>query len=328
MSVHPMWGKYPTLYTELTSVLDLMEHSIQISNKDISTAILTMINAGGKLLRPAYLLLFSQFGSQNDPEKVTALAASLEMLHTASLIHDDVVDESTLRRGLPTIQAHFDKKTAVYAGDYLFVCCFKLLSTYASSLKSVQLNVSGMEKILTGEMGQMASLYNTNMTVKQYLQNISGKTAELFALSCFIGAYENGTSEAFAKKCGKIGENIGIAFQILDDILDYTQQADNIGKPVLLDVRNGVYSLPLIYALQKDAPALLPYLQKKEQMTDEDVRMVHSLVRKLGGVAQAEEAAQKYTDTALQAIRKLPKNGGNTKQLLLAITQELVTRKN
>ena len=114
------------------------------------------------------------------------------MLHTASLIHDDIVDQADTRRSLPTIRAQFGNDVAVYAGDYLFVCCFKLLADYAGSLKSLQINSRSMETILAGELGQMSKRYDLNVTIEDYLENISGKTAELFALSCFIGAYESG----------------------------------------------------------------------------------------------------------------------------------------
>lgn len=328
MNIHPMWDRYPELATELATTLNLMEKSILLKNKDIETAILSMIHSGGKLLRPAYQLLFSQFGKDRNSEKATALAASIEMLHTATLIHDDIVDEAYIRRGLPTIRSTFGNNIAVYAGDYLFVCCFKMLSDYSSSLKSIQLNSRSMEKILTGELGQMDSRYKLNMTVKEYLENISGKTAELFALSCFVGAYESGTSERFAKNCGEIGSNIGIAFQIIDDILDYTQSSKTLGKPVLEDVRQGIYSLPLIYALQENSTELHPLLEKRERLTSEDITQIYTLVHASGGVIKAQELATEYTNNALQAIQKLPKTIAGTKDILFDITQTILNRTN
>lgn len=286
-----------------------------------------MIHAGGKLLRPAYQLLFAQFGPEQDEKKATSLAASIEMLHTATLIHDDIVDESELRRGLPTIRSTFGNDTAVYAGDYLFICCFKLLSDYSTSLKSLQLNSRSMEKILDGELGQMDDRYKLDQTVDEYLANISGKTAELFALSCSVGAFESGNSERFAKKAGVIGQNIGIAFQIMDDLLDYQADAATLGKPVLEDVRQGVYSLPLIYALNQDNSQLRPYLEKQKQMTVEDTLQVQRLVQELGGVDYAQQLATEYTEQALKDIRKLPENYFNTKEKLERLTSQILSRK-
>lgn len=326
MNIHPMWEQYPVLQQELSTTLELMEESVKLKNKQVEQAILAMIHSGGKLLRPAYQLLFSQFGPEQDEKKATALAASIEMLHTATLIHDDIVDDAATRRGLPTIRSQFGNDTAVYAGDYLFVCCFKLLADYASSIKSLQLNSRSMEKILSGELGQMSSRYNTKITVKEYIENISGKTAELFSLSCFVGAFESGCSERFAKQAAQIGLDIGIAFQIIDDILDYTQDEQTIGKPVLEDMRQGVYSLPLIYALQNDADALLPYLVKRDTMSLQDTQTVLHLVQGLGGVQKAQQLAADHTEKALKAIQKLPATSQQTKENLAALTRAILVR--
>ena len=328
MKLHPIWKPYPSISKELTNTLNLMEKSINLKNKSVEQAVLEMIHSGGKLLRPAYQLLFSQFGPEQDRKKAMALAASIEMLHTATLIHDDIVDDADLRRGLPTVRSSFGNDVAVYAGDYLLVCCFKLLADYSGSLKSLQLNSRSMEKILSGELGQMDSRYKLDGTVDQYLENISGKTAELFGLSCFIGAYESGMNQRFAKKCGDIGLNIGIAFQIIDDILDYTQDSQVIGKPVLEDVRQGIYSLPLLYALQENTAALLPYLEKRENMTDEDTQKVFTLVHELHGVEKAQALASDYTSKALTAIDKLPENDQQTKNILSTITKKILNRTN
>lgn len=327
MKLHPMWQEYPDLAKQLTTTLELMESVVKLKNKKVEAAVLDMIQAGGKLLRPAYQLLFSQFGPDQDKKKATSLAASIEMLHTATLIHDDIVDESALRRGLPTIRSAFGNDTAVYAGDYLFICCFKLLSDYSTSLRSLQLNSRSMEKILDGELGQMDDRYKLDQTVAEYVENISGKTAELFALSCSVGAFESGNSERFAKKAGTIGLNIGIAFQIMDDLLDYQADAATLGKPVLEDVRQGVYSLPLIYALNQEKEQLRPYLEKKKQMTDEDTLQVQKLVQQLGGVAYAQQLAADYTEEALKDIRKLPDNFFGTKETLERLTSQILTRK-
>ncbi|MBO0473901.1 polyprenyl synthetase family protein [Enterococcus ureasiticus] len=328
MNIHPMWKKYPELAKDLNSTLKLMENSVNLKNKEFENAVMSMIHSGGKLLRPAYQLLFSQFGEKREGKKAVALAAAIELLHTATLIHDDIVDDADIRRGLPTIRSQFGNSTAVYAGDYLFVSCFKLLADYSSSLKSIQLNSRSMEKILSGELGQMDNRYNLDMTIDQYLENISGKTAELFSLSCFVGAYESGTSDRFAKNCGKIGENIGIAFQIIDDVLDYTQSPEQIGKPVLEDVRQGVYSLPLLYALEEGRETLLPYLEKGETLTETETNKIYELVHSFGGVAKAQKLAEKYTQQSLKGISKLPETSTNAKNELLTITQAILARTN
>lgn len=328
MELHPMWNNYPILQTELTETLHLMEDSVQLKNKDVEKAIFTMIHAGGKMLRPAYQLLFSTFGHETNRQKTIAIAASLEMLHTATLIHDDIVDEADFRRGVPSLRSTFGNNIAVYAGDYLFVSCFKLLSTYSSSMKSLQINSRSMEKILDGELGQLDNRYHTDLTIEDYLTAISGKTAELFALSCSIGAYESGTTKKFAEEAGKIGLAIGMAFQIMDDILDYTQSSDTLGKPVLEDVKQGVYSLPLLFALQANRERLLPYLQKKEQITAAEQQIIFQSVHDLGGITAAQDLAHQYTTEALTRIKKLPDTPTHTREQLAAITSAILVRKN
>ena len=328
MTLHSMWEPFPTLQKDLTKTLALMENALHIKNKDVEQAIIEMIRAGGKLLRPAYQILFAQFGAEKDENKILALAAAIEMLHTATLIHDDIVDDSDLRRNLPTVRARFGNATAVYAGDYLFVACFRMMANYATSMKSLQMNSRSMEKILAGELGQMDKHYYTEVTIDDYLENISGKTAELFALSCAIGAFESGSTQMFAKKASEIGHDIGMAFQILDDILDYSQDRDAIGKPVLEDVRQGIYSLPLLYALEQNPTALKPLLAKKEQMTPDEALAVLHIVEETKGVERAQKLATKYTDDALKAIQKLPNHPDGVKETLLQITKLILHREN
>ncbi|MGX7418886.1 polyprenyl synthetase family protein [Carnobacterium gallinarum] len=324
MKVHPMWQEYPELQVELEKTLALIKKNINVRNKDIEATIIELINSGGKLLRPAYSLLFSKFGTEQNPEKARAIAAALEILHMATLIHDDIVDDSPTRRGTQTIQAKYSKDVAVYAGDYLFTVCFKLLARYSSSLESIEIDTRGMERILMGELDQMHLRYNQKITVRQYLTQISGKTAQLFALSCYSGALESGTSKKFSRNCYYIGNHIGMAFQIMDDILDYSQDDVSFGKPVLEDVRQGVYSIPLIFALRKQPKSFAPYLDKKDKMTEEDIQAVHQLVIELGGLAEAQDLATKYTAKALKDIKKLPNIP--EKEIIMELTTTMLER--
>lgn len=324
MKIHPMWHEYPTLAPELASALTLIEKQITTNNTPVAKAIMEMINGGGKLLRPAYCLLFSRF-QDTDREKMIALAAAIETLHTATLIHDDIIDKSPTRRNQVTIQKQFGPDTAVYAGDYLFVVCFKLLAHYASSLRSIQQDSGSMEKILKGELDQMATRYQTQITINDYLKQVSGKTGQLFALSCFIGAYESGGTTNFAKTAEKIGMNIGIAFQLLDDILDYTSDGETLGKPVYEDVRSGVYSAPLILAMQRDRQAFLPLLVKKEHISDTEMIQLRDLVIKYEGVKQAYTMAQQRTELATAGLQKLP--AGAARDDLIRLTESLLKRK-
>ncbi|SIN90532.1 heptaprenyl diphosphate synthase [Carnobacterium alterfunditum] len=324
MKIHPMWEAYPELQSELIQTIELIDSKIHLRNKPIEHALIDMMHTGGKLVRPAYTLLFSTFGEDHDPSRARALAAAIEVLHMATLIHDDVIDDSPKRRGQKTIQSKYGKDVAVYAGDYLFTVSFKLLTDYSNSVKQTQINTKGMERILMGEIDQMNLRYHQKITVRNYLTQISGKTAQLFALACYSGALEGGQNERFARNCYYIGSHIGMAFQIMDDILDYSQTTESFGKPVLEDVRQGIYSAPLIYAMRENYTVFKELLGKKEQMTNEDTAKVQQLVIDLGGLDEAQRLAGKYTDKALKPINQLP--ASPEKEIIRKVTVSLLQR--
>ncbi|MFL2100815.1 polyprenyl synthetase family protein [Desemzia sp. FAM 23991] len=323
MKIHPMWKDYPSIQTELKACISLIEQNITIKNKDVQQKIVQLLSSGGKTLRPAFSLMFSQYKSETDQEKARAIAAAVEVLHLATLVHDDVIDESDLRRGQETINTQYDNRVAVYTGDYLFTVCFRLLTDYAADASALQLDKNGMESILVGELNQMNMKYNSNMTMRNYLKQIQGKTAQLFALSCYAGAYEKG-SEKMANSAYQIGNNIGMAFQIIDDVLDYTQDTVIAGKPMMSDLKNGIYTAPLLFAMQENREVFEPYILKKDQITEEEIKEVYKLVQLYKGEERAKELANKYTKKALKRIKRLPEN--SIKSTLLTITEQMLSR--
>ena len=247
--VHPMWMEYPELHEELKQVKAMMHASITIENQQIREAIWAVLESGGKMVRPAYLILFSMWNENRNKEEVHAVAAALELLHVATLLHDDVIDEADTRRGQETISARFGNRVAIYAGDYLLTVCYQLLSKYSPDLAGIQLPTDGMMRVVEGELLQMEESYKTDVTIQDYLKRIDGKTAQLFMLSCMMGERFSGMGEL--ERSRHIGNSIGMAFQLLDDILDYEVTSDQFGKPVLEDVVQGVYTMPLIASLPK-----------------------------------------------------------------------------
>jgi len=325
MSIHPMWNEYPEIKDQLAEMMTVIEKNINIREKQIEENVKNLIHAGGKLLRPAYFLLSSQIGPFQNQEQAVAVAAALEVLHMATLVHDDVIDDADTRRGIETIQAKFGKNYAVYTGDYLFCVCFKILARYANDLSQIDLNTSSMERILLGELDQMNMHYNLQMSVKDYLRQIAGKTAQLFSLSCYLGAEISQASNYNKLLAKKVGHHIGMAFQIMDDILDYTLNAQQIGKPVLNDIKQGIYSLPLLYAMNQNPDKFIPYLQKKEDIQDSDLLAITVLIEEYNGVQEAQKLATKYTEKALKQIKKLP--AGPYRDHMLQITTSLLSRK-
>lgn len=319
--MHAIWNKYPEIQTELSAVREIMEENARCKDKVIETSIKELIQSGGKMLRPGLAVIASKFGNYQ-PDRTRAMATVVEMFHMATLVHDDVIDDSKLRRGKETIQSKYGKEYAVYIGDYLFCVCFKILASTAS-LHSIQIDSKAMSKICLGEVEQLNSRFQKEVSVKNYLKRISGKTAELFALSLYIGAAESDCDKKLARLFWNIGHNIGMAFQIIDDILDYTSTDKQLGKEAGHDLRDGIYTLPLIYALEKK-PADLMKLLDQEELSQGDIQKIIELTHEYGGIDKARALAKKYTNKAYSFMKRLPDN--EYKIMLQEITGELLDR--
>lgn len=326
MSVHPLWDKYPDIQHELVETKRVMEKSVKIRNKEITEVLRMFFDAGGKLLRPAYFLLFTKFGQSSSTSRAYNMAASLEILHVATLIHDDIIDDSPVRRSMPSVQAQYGQDIAVYTGDFLFTVYFELLTKSTTDLKVISLNANSMKRILVGELDQMSLRYNTSITVKQYFQHIKGKTAQLFEFSCYQGAHFSGCSPRVQLLAKRIGYNIGMAFQIKDDILDFKSDNAEMNKPVFADMQNGYYTLPLILAMKKNRALFLPYLEKKMDLTDKQMHEVQQLIIANNGIEEAEKMEARFIKQALSGIEKLP--NCEARDVLYDITQTLLVRKN
>ncbi|GFZ32395.1 geranylgeranyl pyrophosphate synthase [Clostridium zeae] len=315
------WNEYPVVKDDLEEVIKIMKKNIKCKEKLVENAIIELINSGGKLLRPAFLIISARFGEFNKDE-IYPLAAVLEMLHMATLVHDDIVDDSKLRRGTETIQSKYGKDYAVYIGDFLFCRCFKILSEH-STLMSIKADSNVMSRICMGEIEQFSSKYNKQVSVKRYLKRISSKTAELFSLSFYSGATASGCENKLARKLSDIGHNIGMAFQIIDDILDYTGNEEIVGKSIGTDIKQGLYTLPLIYVLEKKNPELSSILDK-EYLEEKDLRQIADIVKNYGGIDKSRALAERYTNRAFNLINTLPE--GENKNILLKTTEKLLVR--
>ncbi|QSQ07760.1 Heptaprenyl diphosphate synthase component 2 [Koleobacter methoxysyntrophicus] len=315
------WNEYPEIKEELYRIIRIMKENVRCSQKTIETALLNLIDSGGKLIRPAFVLLSGKFG-RYDSEKLCRLGAVIEMIHMATLIHDDIVDDAGLRRGNITIQSKYGKDYAVFMGDFLFARCFNLLSDdiCIANIRNVSKVVS---RICTGEIEQFSSRYSFNISVKNYLKRIAAKTAALFSLSCYIGGTESGCDETLSKQLAKVGYNIGMAFQIIDDILDYIGDQNTVKKPVGSDLRQGIFTLPLIYALQMDNKELLRIMSEKDY-SDDNVLKIIEIVKELNCIGKAKATAKKYTNRAFIHISKLPDN--NSKSIFMDIAEKLLKR--
>lgn len=301
-----LW-QHSSLQEDFSKIQNIIEDTVKNSNSVIRGPLRVLVADKGKLLRPMLVVLASRFGPKGingSRHKIHNIGAAIEILHLATLIHDDVIDESPLRRGSPTLHTQIGKKEAILIGDYLFSQCFSLVAEHAS-LENSKLLARVVSSICSSEISQAEDAFSFKTSIRRYNRRIAGKTAALFAISCFVGASESGSNKSVCGLFSRIGYNLGMGFQIKDDILDYTGEQRKLGKPVGSDVREGIATLPLIYALQSDNGTLKSLL-RKTPLSQKKVDTVIDLVISNGGVEKAETKASQYTDRAFEAIAKLP----------------------
>lgn len=260
-----------------------------------------IVNRKGKQLRPMFVLLSAKLcGPVNE---VTYRAASLvELLHTATLVHDDVVDESLERRGFFSTYALWKSKISVLVGDYLLAKGL-LLSLNHDDFRILQLLSEAVRQMSEGELLQMEKSRSLNLREDIYFEIIKGKTASLLASACAAGAWSTTRNESTAEKMRRFGENVGMAFQIKDDLFDYGNA--DVGKPTGNDIREKKLTLPLIYTLSKTDAATrrqLIYIIKNQNKNPEKVRQVIETVKSTGGIEYAQSKMIAYRDEALTVL--------------------------
>ena len=297
------WKKYPLIATELEEVNHLIQTTIKTSHQSLQKALSQMANNGGKYLRPSLLLLAAHAVGKSN-ETTIKLASSIEILHMATLIHDDIIDDSDERRGNVSIQAAFGKDVAVYTGDLLFTNFFNLMLDAIKEHEYFVRNAQTMQKILNGELGQMAERFNLDQTFNDYLNDVKGKTAALFRLAAEEGAHFAGGNSDQCIALANFGENLGVAFQMVDDILDYNG-GEKLNKPTLEDLATGVYSLPLLLALSQPSlkPKLLPLLKKKRKMTLVDMQKVQNIILHSNVIEDSRALAHEYAQKAVDSLQ-------------------------
>lgn len=318
------WNEYPEIEKNLIQVKELISQRLVINNKSIEEAITKFSSTGGKMIRPALFFLFADFGAEKDQKQLIKVAASLELLHSATLVHDDIIDDSPTRRGMSSVQSRFGKDVAVYTGDFMYTSYFELLAECMSQTPFLLKNAQAMKKVLQGELTQMTCTFNSDQTIRDYLRNINGKTAELIRLSCHEGAYFGGADKKLQARAKRIGSAIGLAFQVYDDILNFSLELGNKQKPILTDVQQGIFTLPLLIARDKEPQIIRPYLEKPETLTRQELIQLAHYVDRFGGIVGALKFAEKLTNKALKEIAELP--DGRSKTALRKVAEMLLER--
>ncbi|MBF0851591.1 polyprenyl synthetase family protein [Gluconobacter sp. R75690] len=270
-----------------------------------------LVAAGGKRLRPLLTLASSRLcGYQSTPEnqRHVGLAACVEFIHTATLLHDDVVDESNLRRGLASANAVFGNKASVLVGDFLFARSFQLM-TADGSLKVMAILSDASATIAEGEVLQMVTQNDLSTPVDRYLEVIHGKTAALFAAACRVGAVVADRPEAEELALDRFGTNLGMAFQLVDDALDYAADQQVLGKTVGDDMREGKITLPVLAAYEAGSPEDRVFWERvieKGEQTEADLPHALALIEKTGAIATTIARAQAYAAEAVDALSIFP----------------------
>ena len=283
-----------------------------------------LIDAGGKRLRPVLTLAASQL-CEYDGERQINLAASVEFMHTATLLHDDVVDESELRRGRATANNIWGNKASVLVGDYLLGKAFQMM-TSDGSIEVLKILSDAAARIAEGEVMQLGTSNNIETTYDQYLEVIKAKTAELFAAACEVmGAVVEDDEKRKALR--DFGMNFGIAFQIVDDALDYAANQEELGKTVGDDLREGKVTLPVIYAYEqadKEQKEFWEEVISKEEASDLEIKMAQNLIFDSGAYEKTIKEAEKYSDLAKQNLEIFPDS--EVKKLLFGTIDQSLSR--
>ncbi len=286
-----------------------------------------IISAGGKRLRPALLLLMSGALGYNREDKYK-LAAVVEFIHTATLLHDDVVDESALRRGRPTANESFGNAASVLVGDFLYSRAFQMM-VECGSMRVMSILAEATNVIAEGEVLQLMNMHDASLNEEAYLRVIRSKTAKLFEASARIAAVLAGSNVEVENACATYGQALGTAFQVIDDALDYEGNASRLGKNLGDDLRQGKVTLPLIVAMQRASKDDAQLIRQAIETPDSDrladnLETIMAIIRKTNALEVTHEAAKAESLRAAQALQVLPSSP--YKSALLELSRQSIAR--
>ncbi len=288
----------------------LMEAELGRSDGLMSEAVQHLFRAGGKRFRPLFTVLSAGLGPRPDAPEVTIAGAVIEMVHLATLYHDDVMDDAQVRRGAPSANARWSNNIAILAGDYLFATASRLVSRLGPD--AVLVIADTFAELVTGQMRETRGASEDADPIEHYLKVVYEKTACLISASGRFGATFSGASDEQIERLARLGGQVGMVFQISDDIIDIDSDPDESGKLPGTDLREGVHTLPVLYALREDGPdaARLRELLKKPVEDDDVLAEALGLLRASPGMAKAKETVRDYAEQALAELQHLPDGPG------------------
>ncbi|MGG3842282.1 heptaprenyl diphosphate synthase component II [Anoxybacillus kestanbolensis] len=296
---------YSFLNGDLNRIEQELKETVQAYDSLVNEASLHLLEAGGKRIRPVFVLLGGQFGTYHF-EKMKRVAVALELIHMASLVHDDVIDGAMLRRGKETIQAKWGNQFAMYVGDYLFARALEQMCEIDDPVAH-HILANTIVEVCRGEIGQISDKYRFDQNLRRYLQRIKRKTALLIAASCQLGGVVAGAPEAVHKKLYWFGYYVGMSFQITDDILDFIGTEKQLGKPAGSDLSQGHVTLPVLYAM-KERTLKEQIMKVNEHTTSREMADLIDGIKRTNAIEKSYELGDRYLQKALRMLQTLPRN--------------------
>lgn len=307
--VHAIWDAHPDIQQALEKVKAILISELRVQLPEIETKILDYINAPGKYLRSGLCLMFTKLQYNTIPQQKLYIAAAIEALHLATLIHDDVIDHADTRRGIVAMHQETTNRIAIYAGDYLMTYAARLASKAYEPIHGSPIDYWIMESILVGELNQLTNQFKIDMSLYDYLRQIRGKTALLFAGSTFAGYYDSQHAARSHKQAFYVGQAIGMAFQLMDDLIDYRMELQQSGKPQFQDVQNGIYTAPLILAMNDKGSHVRKLLQPKGTLwTENQLQTLQQQLVEHRAYERTQELVEAYLTKATQRLEKMTKS--------------------
>jgi heptaprenyl diphosphate synthase/octaprenyl-diphosphate synthase len=312
----------PALLADLERVDQIILERVQPRLAVIKAAGEHILTSGGKRIRAALTLLAAQVG-RYDLDQALHSAAAVELIHAASLVHDDLVDQAERRRGVPTVHTRWNGDVALMVGDYLFALAAAEMAL-APDPRIIGFFSRGVMTICEGELSPVTHVTPLDVAIEQYLYQIGCKTAALFEAGCKAGMVSGGGTPEQIEALGRYGYDLGLAFQIVDDVLDYVGDMATLGKPAGNDLRAGTITLPLIYAVEAGAGAELAGIVDLQTPDDERIHWALAEVRRLGATERALAEARRYAESAISHLDGFPDSPA--KQALGEIANFVVMR--
>jgi geranylgeranyl pyrophosphate synthase len=314
---------YETVKEDLDRVDKLINAVAEVDYPQLAELLGYSLKSGGKRIRPILTLLSGKLHDYNR-SSLLLMASAVELLHAATLVHDDAIDRSTVRRGRPTVNALWSDDKAILLGDYLFAKAGELAAD-TRNLAVVKLFAQTLEIISAGEINQAFNAFNLEQTRQQYIDRISHKTASLFSLSTESGAILSNAPEESIKVLKEYGHYLGIAFQIIDDVLDFISTEEEMGKPIGLDLAHGTLTLPAMLVLErypKDNPVKRVFQNRDRQG---NIKLALELVRNSSIIEECYQVASDYCSIACRNLNVLPDNAN--RQILIDLADYIARRR-